>query len=115
MTGDNRLQLAALRQCLDQLTDPIFIKDRSHRWLDANEAFERLLGHPRAEFVGKDDSAYFPGDMVRVFWENDDLVFHSREPRSNEEQIRTPEGERTIWTRKFPVFDEQGAVWGLVG
>jgi rsbT co-antagonist protein RsbR len=113
--GDTFLNAAELRAALDQLTDPIFIKDRAHRWVGCNEAFARLLGHPREALLGKDDMAFFPEEIVRVFWENDDLVFSSKQPRDNEEKIISAEGERTIWTRKYPTFDEAGEVQGLIG
>jgi rsbT co-antagonist protein RsbR len=104
-----------LRQAFDLLADPIFIKDRRHRWLYHNEAFAKLLGRPSSEILGKSDDAYMPPETVRLYWENDDLVFNSGQPHENEEPIPLPDGTvHTIWTRKYPTRNEAGEVTGLI-
>jgi rsbT co-antagonist protein RsbR len=104
-----------VRQAFDLLADPIFIKDRRHRWLYLNQAFARLLGRPAAELVGKSDDAFMPPDTVRLYWENDDLVFSSGQSHENDEPIPLPDGTvHTIWTRKYPMRNEAGEVTGLI-
>lgn len=104
-----------MRRAFDLLSDPIFIKDRRHRWLYHNEAFAKLLGRPSAELVGKSDDAYLPAETVRLFWENDDLVFSSGKPHENEETIPNPDGTtHTLWTRKYPTRNEAGEITGLI-
>lgn len=103
------------RRAFDLLADPIFIKDRRHRWLYLNDAFARLLGRPAEELVGKSDDLLMPPETVRLYWENDDLVFSSGLPHENEEPIPLPDGTlHTIWTRKYPMRNEAGEVVGLI-
>lgn len=103
------------RRAFDLLADPIFIKDRRHRWLYLNDAFARLLGRPAEELVGKSDDLLMPPETVRLYWENDDLVFSTGLPHENEEPIPLPDGTlHTIWTRKYPMRNEAGEVVGLI-
>lgn len=103
-----------LRRAFDLLADPVFVKDRRHRWLYLNQAFARLLGRPSAELLGKSDDGYLPPDTVRQYWENDDRVFSSGQPHETEEPIPLPDGVHTLWTRKYPMRNEAGEVTGLI-
>jgi rsbT co-antagonist protein RsbR len=107
--------LRVFRLVLDSLDDPIFVKDRQHRWILFNAPFCRLLGRTHEELLGKSDPDYFPPDQVQVFWTLDDQLFKSGESNENEEFLTDEKGlVHTIWTRKYPVRD-QGEVVGLVG
>jgi rsbT co-antagonist protein RsbR len=107
--------LQFVRLALDSLADPIFVKDRQHRWILYNEPFCKLLGRTRDELLGKSDPDFFPTDQVSVFWKLDDQVFDSGECNENEEFLTDEKGlVHTIWTRKYPVWD-RGEVLGLIG
>ena len=108
--------LPFVQRVLDSLDDPIFVKDRQHRFIVFNAALCGLLGRPRDQLLGKSDPDFFPPEQVEEFWRLDDELFESGEPNENEEQVTTETGEvRTIWTRKYPVRDAAGEVVGLVG
>lgn len=108
--------LALLQRVLDTIPDPIFVKDRAHRWIAFNTAFERLVGHPREALLGHSDPDFWLPEQAELFWRMDDLVFDSGEPLENEEQATGGDGvERTIWTRKYPLRDDGGQVIGLCG
>lgn len=103
------------RVVLDSLADPIFVKNRQHRWVLFNEPFCKLLGRSRDELLGKSDPDFFGPDQVEVFWTLDDQLFNSGESNENEEFLTDEKGlVHTIWTRKYPVRD-QGMIVGLVG
>jgi rsbT co-antagonist protein RsbR len=105
-----------LQRVLDTIPDPIFVKDRRHRWIAFNGGFTRLVGHPREALLGRSDPDFWPPEQVEVFWRIDDLVFDSGEPLENEERLTAGDGvERTIWTRKYPLRDDDGQVIGLCG
>jgi rsbT co-antagonist protein RsbR len=110
------LSYALLQTTLDTCPDPIFVKDRAHRWVVFNDAFCRLLGRPRGELLGRSDPDLFPPAQVEVFWRLDDALFASGEANENEELLTDADGVvRTIWTRKFPLRSAAGAVIGLCG
>ncbi|MGD9169450.1 MAG: PAS domain S-box protein [Candidatus Thiodiazotropha sp.] len=98
-----------LNRIIDSVADPIFVKDRQHRWIYVNQALCGLIGHSREELIGKSDFDYFPKQQARVFWEGDEVVFNSGKEFSNEEEITDDRGEkRCIYTRKTSFTDAQG-------
>jgi rsbT co-antagonist protein RsbR len=110
-----RQDLSFVQAVLDSLGDPIFVKDRQHRWILFNEPFCTLIGRSRVELLGKSDPDYFPPEQVEVFWTFDNQLFESGESNENEEFLTDERGlVHTIWTRKYPVR-EHGQVVGLVG
>lgn len=105
-----------LQATLDTLPDPIFVKDRGHRWIAFNAAFAALVGRTRAELLGRSDPDLFPPEQVEVFWRLDDAVFDTGEINENEENLTGADGVvRTIWTRKYPLRGQDGAILGLCG
>lgn len=114
--GPEPIDAGTLQRFADGMPDPIFFKDRQHRWVAFNRAFCDLVGRPASELVGKSDPDYFPPDQVAVFWKHDDMVFSTGKGDLNEEQITRSDGTaRVLWTRKSPVFGKGGAVVGLCG
>jgi rsbT co-antagonist protein RsbR len=105
-----------LTKAVDSFTDPMFIKDRRHRWIAGNTAFFALLGRQRHEVLYKSDPDFFPPEQVEVFWRYDDILFESGQPSENEERLTGAGGiERVIWTRKYPLRDDAGQVIALSG
>lgn len=107
--------LQFVSRALDSLDDPIFVKDRQHRWVLFNAPFCALLGRTHEELLGKSDPDFFPPEQVDVFWKLDDQLFESGECNENEEFLTDEKGfVHTIWTRKYPIR-EHGEIVGLVG
>ncbi len=107
---------ALLQRVIDTLPDPIFVKDRQHRWIACNRAFCALIGQRYEDLIGHSDPDYWPEEQAAIFWRHDDLVFDSGEPNENEEPATGADGvTRTLWTRKFPMRSAKGEVIGLCG
>lgn len=107
---------ALLQAALDAIPDPVFVKDRAHRWIAFNAAFCGLLGRSREQLLGRSDPDLFPPEQVEVFWRLDDIVFTGGAANENEESLTGADGlVRTIWTRKYPLRGADGAVLGLCG
>lgn len=105
-----------LQNTLDTITDPIFVKDLQHRWIVFNQAFCALLDRPYAEIIGRSDPDYFTPEQVEVFWQGDDEVNFTGVTRESEESLTRPDGTvRYIWTRKFAMRNQQGAIIGNCG
>ncbi len=104
-----------LEKILDNVADPIFVKDRDHRLLLVNAAECGLAGRSRAEMIGRTDYDFFPKEQVDVFWEKDEMVFTTGEANVNEEEITNAQGEkRTLVTKKSLYTDMSGTSY-LVG
>ncbi|UQA54897.1 PAS domain-containing protein [Polyangium aurulentum] len=105
-----------LQRVIDTVPDPIFIKDREHRWIAMNQGFCRHVGRPYEVLLGKSDWEFMPPEQAKVYWEHDDLVFESGVADENQEFATGSDGiEKTIWTRKYPMRDDAGNVIGLCG
>lgn len=92
---------------INTIPDPIFVKDREHKWLRVNDAFCKLLGKSRDELIGKSDYDYFPKDQADIFWQMDELVFSSGKENVNDEIITNSEGKQLfVQTKKALVSDD---------
>jgi PAS domain S-box-containing protein len=108
---------AFVRVVVENVAQPIFVKDRAHRWVWVNDAFLELIGFSRQETLGRTDHDLFPKAQADFFHLRDDEVFRTGSVVTvEEERITRKSGEvHTLTTTKAPVFDESGAVTHLVG
>jgi PAS domain S-box-containing protein len=98
-----------LYKIIDSLAEPIFVKDRQHRWILLNTANCDLIGHPRDELIGKTDHDFFPKSEADVFWLKDEAVFTTGKENINEEKITDAKGEvHTLITKKTLYTNERG-------
>ena len=108
--------LAELQKSQDFLTeiinaagDPLFVKDRHHRWVLVNDAFCELWCHSREELIGRSDPDVHSPEQAAVFWERDDEVFHTGRNSAYEERLTDGRGrERVVVTRKSRFVDRYG-------
>lgn len=100
-----------IRQILDAIPDPIFVKDEAHRWIYGNDAFSSLLNLPLEGYLGKTDYDLFPRELADVFWKMDAHVYDSDRANENEEKIVDgATGQlRTILTKKTPTRSRDGS------
>jgi len=89
---------------LNNVADPIFVKDEQHRWVQFNEAFCDFMGHSREKMLRKSDYDFVPKEEADGFWEKDDLVFSSGESIENEESLTLASGKKHIILTKKAVF-----------
>lgn len=94
-----------MKAIINQLPDPIFIKDREHRWSVVNTAFaEGIMGLREEEVIGRTDYDYLSKEQADWFWEWDDKLFATGETQETEEPITDLKGKhRVLYTRKIPL------------
>lgn len=98
-----------LRSILDSTPDPIFVKDREHRWVVLNDAFCAFIGRNRDELIGRSDHEFFPKAEADIFWEKDELVFTTGQINVNEESFTDVNGfTHSIQTKKVPLVTNDG-------
>ncbi len=98
-----------LLELLNSVADPIFIKDREHKWIMLNDAMIRMIGISREQLLGKSDYDVFPEEEARVFWDKDNEVFVSGLENINEEYITSVSGDtRLIETKKKLYINKKG-------
>jgi PAS domain S-box-containing protein len=105
--------LAEAKQFLDQIIDtvgdPLFVKDRRHRWVMMNAANCALIGHTRQELLGKTNRDFFPPEEADRFWARDEEVFNTGRESIHEEIITDGAGNvHIVQTHKNLYRNEQG-------
>ncbi len=119
----NSLQVATYPQefeeflisIINNVADPIFVKDAEHRWIILNDAFCNFMGHPREALIGKSDHDFFPAEEAKIFWAKDEEVFKKGGMNFNEESFTDSEGRVHIIQTKKTVFINQKDALILVG
>ncbi|MBI1881218.1 MAG: GAF domain-containing protein, partial [Chloroflexi bacterium] len=111
---DSRLFMKSI---IDQIPDPIFIKDSDHKWVVVNRAFaEGILGLPEEKVISRTDYDYLPKDEADWFWAQDSKMFETGQTQETEETITDAAGNlRTLYTRKIPLMGEDGKPEYLIG
>ncbi len=104
-----------LNYLINGVTDPIFVKDRQHRWLLLNDAFCQFIGYDYSELIGKSEFEFFPEAEAKVFWEKDEQVFMSGMTIENEECFTDATGITKFISTKKSVFKDSHGNEFLVG
>ena len=98
---------------LDHVSDLVWIKDNSGRYMEVSESFGRLLGMEREQFIGKTANDFHfesAGDAA-----DDQTVIQSRKPSVMQTMKKIPDGgNRFFEIHKSPIFDLLGNVAGLI-
>jgi PAS domain S-box-containing protein len=95
-----------LDKIINSIGDPVFVKDRQHRFVLANDAFCRLLGHSRDQVIGKSGTALFPQEQVDAFWEYDEHLFADGEEKLSEVTIAS--SGQCLFSKKTLYVDNGG-------
>ena len=104
-----------LHRIINTIPDPIFVKDKNHRWIVLNEAYSRFLGKPIEELVSKSDYDVFPNHEADVFRQQDELIFKHGNEIEHEEEFTSLNGmTHQIATKRSLHKDAAGNLF-LVG
>lgn len=94
-----------LRSVIDNIPDPIFVKDAQGRYLLDNVAHRTALGKSEGEIIGKTVFDFFSESSAAHFKNVDDQVLGTGKPVINhEEEALRPDGtSRWLLTTKVPL------------
>lgn len=95
-----------IKTILNQVTDPIFVKDNQHRITHANTAFYNLFGLNEIKVLGKTLAENVPENERHNFMAVDRLVLDTGIPNQQEETLTLDGFTRTIVTKKSRFTDE---------
>jgi len=104
-----------LRSALDAVPDPLFVKDREHRWVAVNSAFCKVMNSTEEGLLGRSDYDFVPAHQADVFWRKDEQVFRSGIPDENEETLTNGAGQEHILVTKKAAFTSTDGECFLVG
>lgn len=114
LVAESERQKRFTEDILDSIADPVFMKDREHRWIYGNRAFSNLIGASREEYLGKSDFDFFSPELATLYWAGDDLTLSEMSAREFEEESVRGEMARMILTKKSPVRLPSGEI-GVIG
>jgi PAS domain S-box-containing protein len=107
-----------LRALIDNIPDFMYVKDEKSRFLVANSYLAHAVGlETPEELLGKTDFDLFPRELANGFYEDEQLVMRSGQPRFNREEISVDRTGKEIHllTTKVPLCDGKGRVTGIAG
>ncbi len=89
---------------IDFLPNPVFVKDKEHRFISVNQALCKFLEVSQADLLDKNDFECFPQTEAQVYWENNEKAFKSGQVIENEEVVTKRSGQQIhLLTRKTVV------------
>jgi PAS domain S-box-containing protein len=97
-----------IRTILDQVGDPIFVKDNDHRIILANRAFFDIFCMDEKSVIGYTLAEAVPENERHHFHKVDRSVLDSGITDVREEELTVNDLTRTIITRKIRYIDESG-------
>ncbi|OPY72875.1 MAG: Blue-light-activated protein [Syntrophorhabdus sp. PtaU1.Bin050] len=99
----------SLKDIINCIGNPIFLKDQQHRYVFANDTACEVVGIPREYILGKTDYELFPKEQADVFRRHDVHVFETGEKDVREYQLADARGNlRTFETAKMVYTNEAG-------
>lgn len=106
---------ALLQRFLDYSPGLIYVYDREERYLLVNDNHAAGLNLSREQVIGRCEAEFFPSEVVAAWREVDRQVVATGQPLEMEELVPRADGLRTFLSVKFPLFNEQGAIYAIGG
>lgn len=100
---------------IDNIPDPVFVKDTDYKLTVVNEAFCQLINTTESDIIGKTDYDIFTPDEAEIFRQQEASVLGTSQATENEEVITNLKGETfAIATKRSLHRDGAGNIF-LVG
>lgn len=94
---------------INNIGDPIFVKDNQHRMTLVNDAFCSMLDLERSDIIGRTLAENLPPEEMEHFLKIDKQVLSDGQENLCEEQLTVKDGQTlTILTKKNRYIDEDG-------
>lgn len=104
-----------LQNIIDNTSACIYVKDLEGKYLHINRQFEAVFHVNRADVIGKSDFDLFPPRLAEAFQRNDQIVLRSGKLLECEEVAPHDDGLHTYLSIKFPLRNDDGAMFALAG
>lgn len=104
-----------LKNVINAIPDPVFVKDKKHRWIVLNDAYCQFLGYSLSDLKEKSDYEFFPKHEADIFWQQDELVFQGGKPIEHEEELTDASGITHLIATKRSLHKDAAGNLFLVG
>ncbi len=98
-----------LNQIINCSGDPIFVKDRAHKFVLVNDALTSLTGHRREELLGETALELLPQNLAQSVWEHEEEVFTTGKQSLTEDNFIDRQGNsHIVMTKQSLLIDKSG-------
>jgi diguanylate cyclase (GGDEF)-like protein/PAS domain S-box-containing protein len=104
-----------LQTVINTIPDPVFVKNKEHRWIILNQAYCEFTGYPLETLMEKSDYDIFPKHEADAFWSQDELVFQTGKAQENEEELTDAFGTTYLISIKKSLHKDAAGNIFLVG
>jgi len=104
-----------LRDIIEGVAEPLFVKDDKGNYVRVNSAFAAQLGLKVPEIIGQPDRKLLDPQRSAEIEAIDHEVMKSGQPRHYEYALQTGQGSRTFMLSKYPRRGRDGRVVGIIG
>lgn len=104
-----------LRDWFDRLPQSIFVKDKNLAYQWCNQVYARDLHAKPEEIVGKNDRDFYPSELASKYEAEEMRILATGEKQETEDRFVLFGQDRTVFSTKIPLKDEQGNPAGILG
>lgn len=106
-----------LRSLLDNIPDPVWLKNIDGLYLSCNKAFAAFLGLSESELIGKHENELVSAETAKDFKTNDEKALqNNQQPHRYEQWLLSSDGSTHLLdTLKVGIKNLQGDVIGVLG
>jgi len=104
-----------LDEIIDNVGDPMFVKEQQYRWVLVNKAMCAFMGRSRQELLGKTDFELFPESEAGRFRASDERILVSGMEYVNEEPFTDAQGTVHIIAAKKTLYTDKNGDRFIVG
>ncbi|MFO1272681.1 MAG: MASE3 domain-containing protein [Rubrivivax sp.] len=105
---------ARLHTLVQTIPDPLWLKDTEGLLVDCNPAFERLLGRPRQELLGRREEGLAPAAQLAAALAQEAAALAAGGPVTVERPMQTATGSGLFEIIKTPLRGERGRLLGVL-
>lgn len=104
-----------VRNIIEYSPSLIYLFDTEGNFITGNENFEKLMGFPIKDFIGKKREQFFTTEISNMHRSNDLIVINTKQPLYLEEESMEKDGMHYYLSVKFPILDSNGKVYAVGG
>ena len=103
-----------LDNILNAIPNPVFVKNKKHKWVLVNDAYANLISSSKEAIIGKTDLEFLTKEEADYYMAKDDRLFESKLEDSYETIFENGNETKTLFIKKS-LFSNESSKEFLVG
>ena len=114
--SEKHAKLTVQKDFLEEISTPIFVKNKNGVYTYCNKAFSEFLGMPKIKILGATAYDIAPRKLAKIYEEADKTLFGQLPNQEYVAGVKTKdESEVTVTFKKSIIYDANHAVNGFIG